>query len=61
MENYDIAKEAFRQIVWAIIDLEKVHQVYCPIPDFIEVNGERFYKNQLYIQYSEVNHLHQLA
>lgn len=49
MEKINIAKEAYRQIVLAIMEIEKNFDINCVLPEFIQVDGERFYKNDLYI------------
>lgn len=37
------AKEAYRQILNAVSDIEELYDIYCPPPEFIEVDEERFY------------------
>ena len=49
VDNYEIAKEAYKQIVEAIISLEDSLDIYCDLPAFVDVNGERFYKHELHI------------
>lgn len=43
MDKLDIAKEAYKQIVKAVVDLEEKHNIFCDLPHFIEVDGERFH------------------
>lgn len=37
------AKEAYRQILKAISDIEDRYDIYCSRPEFIELDEERFY------------------
>ena len=48
MTNLEIAIKAYAEIVKAIVDLEESHQVYCGLPEFIEVDGERFDKREVH-------------
>jgi hypothetical protein len=48
MTNLEIAIKAYAEIVKAIMDLEESHQMYCGLPEFIEVNGERFHKSEVH-------------
>lgn len=42
-----IAKKAYAKIVKAITDLEEKENIYCDLPNFIDIDGTRFYKSEL--------------
>jgi hypothetical protein len=49
IENFRIAREAYKQVVKAITDLEDIADVTFSLPEFVEVNGEKFQKSELHI------------
>ena len=49
MNKWEIAKEVYKEIVKAITDMEEKYEIDCRLPEFIEVDGERFYKKDLHI------------
>ena len=48
MEKYEIAKQAYKKIVEAIVEIEEKNGILCDLPTFIEVGGEKFYRNELH-------------
>jgi len=46
-ENQEIAKQAYKELIQAIVDLEIKHKIYCDVPKFIAVNGEHFTREYL--------------
>ncbi len=48
MDKYEIANQAYKKIVEAIVEIEGKHGILCDLPPFIEVDGEKFYKNELH-------------
>lgn len=47
MEKLDLAKKVYAEIVRKIIELEEKHHVIFSLPAYLDVDGERFYKNKL--------------
>ena len=53
MENIErklkkvIAKQAYEEIIKAITNLKGENEICCALPEFIDVDGERFFKNEL--------------
>ncbi len=39
VEDIDEAKQIYKDIMSAIIDIELTHNIYCAVPPFIEYNG----------------------
>jgi hypothetical protein len=48
VKRWEIAKQAYAKIVKAITDLESEENIYCDLPEFIDVDGQRFFKYQLH-------------
>lgn len=49
MTRQEVAKEAYQQIIKAIIDLEEKYQIICELPEFIEIDGQKFYREDLHL------------
>ena len=47
MSRFETAREAYRQIVQAILEIEEAHNVCCDLPEFLEIDGMRFFKHDL--------------
>lgn len=52
MKNLEIARKAYAEIVSAIQDLEeKFEEVTYELPEYITVNGQKFTRHQLAMEY----------
>lgn len=47
MNRLEIAKDAYKQIVEAILDLQNKLGITCDLPNYIELDGEIFFRDEL--------------
>ncbi len=49
MDKLERAKAAYKLISREIADIQETYDIICPLPEFIEVEGDRFDKRELWI------------